>query len=122
VFWRNQDYFTAVGVLKQLLTAPQYQDSKLTNLEKLVECYFRLNLIQEAGELIQSHSTSFCSNPRFILLEADLLAMTDPQKAITKYQKYLSLGYSKPNKYEAFDHKRFVTHPQLMLKELESLY
>ncbi len=117
----DQNHYKAIPILQQILTSKDYADSKLVNLEKLVECYFHLEMIEEATEFIDKYRSEFAQKARFILLEADILAMTEPAKAVDKYRDFLSLEYKNPDKFESFDRKRYIDHPIKMLEELEKL-
>lgn len=100
---------------------PDYIDYKtITLLEKKLACLIALDRQGEMQPLIERYSEKYHKNTQFLLLEADVLAISNPKMAKQKYLDFIKRNRGPGAIDGPYIYSRYEIHPLLMLSKLES--
>jgi hypothetical protein len=97
----------------------KHEKRMMVYIERLVNCYLRLNNIGKAQDLVHSYFKDYEKYPRFLLLYADTVSFTDPVNAKVYYMRYiksLENGLINVN----YNYERYSVHPYIMLAEIQN--
>ncbi|MEI7604118.1 MAG: glycosyltransferase family 2 protein [bacterium] len=117
----DKKYIQAIEVFEKyiFITKKIKNDEKrMIVVEKLLRCYLALKKLKEADDRAELYFKEYKKYPRFLLIYADIKALTDIKKAEEIYNLYFKIKFDISNATGSFDPERYHVHPLVMMGKI----